>query len=126
VAWATSGLVEVETAGPVCAIRVGTITALVLPDRGGPSTSTARSVREYRVCPSGRCPRYTPPPRISAVRRTCASRSPPPGRDGRTDQRGVNRRRTEASRARFAGLASATQIRISSTISAGMIASMWR
>ena len=45
VARATSALVDVDTTGPVCAITAGTITPLVLPARGGPSSSTARSLR---------------------------------------------------------------------------------
>jgi hypothetical protein len=62
VAWATSALVDVLTAGPACAINAGMITPLVLPDRGGPSSSTARSGRAYRAPPSRSCPRYAPPP----------------------------------------------------------------
>ena len=43
VASITSGLVDVETAAPEQAISAGIITALVFPDRGGPSTITACS-----------------------------------------------------------------------------------
>jgi hypothetical protein len=41
VAVSTSGLVEVETTGPVCDKTAGIITAEVLPDCGGPITSNA-------------------------------------------------------------------------------------
>jgi hypothetical protein len=64
---ATSGLVEVDTAGPVWAISAGIITALVFPDRGGPSSSTARCERANRNVPSLASPRYAPPPSRCAI-----------------------------------------------------------
>ena len=75
VANATSVLVEVQTAGPVCAITAGMITALVFPDRGGPSNSTARSGRANRHPCLPVNPRYTPPPARRANSQTAASGS---------------------------------------------------
>ncbi len=53
----------------------GVITALVFPDRGGPSSSTARSGRESCQSPSCLIPRYRPPPSSRAPSRTTASGS---------------------------------------------------
>jgi hypothetical protein len=69
VARATSGLAEVTTAGPMYADTAGMITPLVLPDRGGPSSSTARSGRANRHCPSSPAPSHTPPPACAASAR---------------------------------------------------------
>ncbi len=57
VACSTSGLVDVDTTGPRWQSRVGMITALVFPERGGPSTSTARSGLAARHRPSLPTPR---------------------------------------------------------------------
>jgi hypothetical protein len=60
VASSTSGLVEVDTTAPACARTAGIITLVVLPDRGGPSRSAARSGRALG-------PRAAPPtPRTHA------------------------------------------------------------
>jgi len=76
VACHTSGLVEVETAGPACESSAGMITALVLPDRGGPKSSTARSARANVGSPRDPMPRYTAPPCWNAARRAAANGSP--------------------------------------------------
>jgi hypothetical protein len=57
VAASTSGLVEADTAAPGCANSAGTITAEDFPDRGGPSTSTARSLPANRHAPVASSPR---------------------------------------------------------------------
>lgn len=74
---ATSVLVEVHTAGPRWTISAGTITALVFPDRGGPSNSTARCERANRRSPFSFRPRYVPPPSRRAYSFTAASGSWP-------------------------------------------------
>src|ERR1700721_369558 len=51
----TSGLVEVETTGPLAARTEGTMIDEVFPDRGGPKTSTARSRDDHTG------PRVPPP-----------------------------------------------------------------
>src|SRR5579862_9438910 len=56
VAARTSGFVEVTTAGPGAAMTLGIATALDLPERGGPSTSTACS-GSARAIPPGVVPR---------------------------------------------------------------------
>ena len=76
VARITSGFVDVDTTGPVCASTAGMITPLVFPDRGGPSSSTARSLRANRASPPVVSPRYTPPPARQQRSRTACSGSP--------------------------------------------------
>ena len=53
----TSGLIEVEITGPVADITAGTITALVFPERGGPSTITALSGSARTQWPAPTVPR---------------------------------------------------------------------
>ena len=88
VARATSGLVEVTIAGPACASTAGMITPLVLPDRGGPSSSTARSGRANRHCPSSPAPSHTPPPARAASARIARNGSASAGIAGALGARG--------------------------------------
>jgi hypothetical protein len=71
----TSGFVDVDTTGPVCDNNAGMITALVFPDRGGPSNRTARSPRANRGWPDPTRPRYTPPPACQQAVRAARSGS---------------------------------------------------